>query len=44
MAMPVSFETRKRQSRAQLSLKQMRFVKEYAALGNASEAETTFID
>ena len=38
MAKPVSLETRKRQSRAQLSLKQMRFVKEYAALGNASEA------
>jgi hypothetical protein len=38
MAKPVSLETRKRQSRAQLSLKQMRFVKEYACLGNASEA------
>ena len=38
MAKPVSLETRQRQSRAQLSLKQMRFVKEYAALGNGSEA------
>ena len=38
MAKPVSVETRQRQSRAQLSLKQMRFVKEYAALGNGSEA------
>ena len=38
MAKPVSIETRQRQSRAQLSLKQMRFVKEYAALGNGSEA------
>src|SRR5215475_13306902 len=34
----VSLETRQRQSRAQLSLKQMRFVKEYAHLGNGSEA------
>jgi len=38
MAKPVSLETRQRQSRAQLSLKQMRFVKEYAHLGNAAEA------
>ena len=38
MAKPVSLETRQRQSRAQLSLKQQRFVKEYAHLGNASEA------
>src|SRR5262245_34714788 len=38
MAKPVSLETRQRQSRAQLSLKQMRFVKEYAHLGNGSEA------
>ena len=37
MAKPVS-RTRQRQSRAQLSLKQQRFVKEYAHLGNASEA------
>jgi hypothetical protein len=34
----VSQETRQRQSRAALSLKQMRFVKEYAALGNGAEA------
>jgi hypothetical protein len=34
----VSIETRQRQSRAQLSLKQMRFVKEYAHLGNGTEA------
>jgi len=34
----VSLETRERQSRAQLSLRQMRFVKEYAHLGNGSEA------
>ena len=38
MTKPVSPLTRQRQSRAQLSLKQMRFVKEYAALGNGSEA------
>jgi phage terminase small subunit len=38
MAKPVSLETRQRQSRAQLSLKQQRFVKEYAHLGNATEA------
>src|SRR5262245_30225405 len=38
MAKPVSLETRQRQSRAQLSLRQMRFVKEYAHLGNGSEA------
>jgi hypothetical protein len=34
----VSIETRQRQSKAQLSLKQMRFVKEYAHLGNGTEA------
>jgi phage terminase small subunit len=38
MTKPVSLETRQRQSRAQLSLKQQRFVKEYAHLGNATEA------
>ena len=38
MAKSVSQLTRQRQSRAQLSLKQMRFVKEYAHLGNGSEA------
>ena len=38
MAKTVSPLTRQRQSRAQLSLKQLRFVKEFAALGNASEA------
>ena len=38
MAKPVSPLTRQRQSRAQLTLKQMRFVKEYAHLGNGSEA------
>ena len=38
MAKPVSLETRQRQSRAQLSLKQQRFVMEYAHLGNATEA------
>src|SRR5215510_11354034 len=38
MVKPVSTLTRQRQSRAQLSLKQMRFVKEYAHLGNGSEA------
>ena len=38
MAQPVSPLTRQRQSRAQLSLKQQRFVKEYAHLGNATEA------
>src|SRR5262245_28565445 len=38
MAKPVSLLTRQRQSRARLSLKQMRFVKEYAHLGNAAEA------
>lgn len=38
MPKPVSAETRQRQSRAQLSLKQQRFIKEYAALGNATEA------
>ena len=37
-AKPVSALTRQRQSRAQLTLKQMRFVKEYAHLGNGSEA------
>jgi len=34
----VSLETRQRQSRAQLSRKQLRFCEEYAHLGNASEA------
>jgi hypothetical protein len=34
----VSLITRQRQSRAQLSLKQQRFVKEYAQLGNGTEA------
>src|SRR5262245_48664546 len=38
MAKPVSLLTRQRQSRAQLSLRQMRFVREYAHLGNGSEA------
>jgi hypothetical protein len=38
MAKPVSLLTRQRQSRAQLSRKQLRFVEQYAALGNASEA------
>ena len=38
MAKPVSQEARQRMSRAQLSLRQMRFVREYAALGNGSEA------
>jgi len=38
MAKPVSSLTRRRQSRAQLSLKQQRFVREYAHLGNATEA------
>jgi Terminase small subunit len=35
---PVSLETRQRQSRAQLSRKQVKFVEQYAALGNAAEA------
>jgi hypothetical protein len=35
---PVSDETRRRQSRAHLSLKQQRFIKEYAHLGNGAEA------
>jgi len=38
MTKPVSLETRQRQSRAQLSRKQLKFVEQYAALGNASEA------
>ena len=38
MAKVVSQEARQRMSRAQLSLRQMRFVREYAALGNGSEA------
>ena len=38
MAKTVSQEARQRMSRAQLSLRQMRFVREYAALGNGSEA------
>ena len=38
MVKPVSHEARQRMSRAQLSLRQMRFVREYAALGNGSEA------
>jgi hypothetical protein len=38
VAKPVSAETRQRQSRAQLSLKQQRFVKAYASLGNGTEA------
>ncbi len=38
MAKPVSLLTRQRQSRAQLSRKQVKFVEQYAALGNASEA------
>jgi hypothetical protein len=38
MPKPVSLLTRQRQSRAQLSRKQIKFVEQYAALGNASEA------
>jgi len=38
MAKPVSLETRKRQSRAQLTRKQLNFVQEYAHLGNGTEA------
>jgi hypothetical protein len=38
MTKPVSLLTRQRQSRAQLSRKQVKFVEQYAALGNASEA------
>ena len=38
MAKPVSMETRQRMSRAHLSRKQLRFVEQYAALGNATEA------
>ena len=38
MTKPVSLETRKRQSRAQLSRKQLKFVAEYAHLGNGTEA------
>jgi phage terminase small subunit len=36
--MTVSQETRQRMSRAQLSRKQVKFVEQYAVLGNASEA------
>jgi hypothetical protein len=35
---PVSLESRQRMSRAKLSIKQQRFVQEYAHLGNAAEA------
>jgi hypothetical protein len=38
MAKPVSLETRKRQSRAQLSRKQLKFIVEYAHLENGTEA------
>ena len=38
MTKPVSIETRQRQSRAQLSRKQLKFVAEYAHLGNGTEA------
>jgi hypothetical protein len=38
MGKPVSLETRKRQSRAQLTRKQLKFVAEYAHLGNGTEA------
>ena len=38
MTKPVSLLTRQRQSRAQLSRKQVKFVEQYVALGNASEA------
>jgi len=36
--MPVSLETRKLQSRSQLSRKQLAFVEQYVALGNGTEA------
>src|SRR5262245_29447144 len=35
---PVSVESRQRMARAKLSIKQQRFVQEYAHLGNAAEA------
>src|SRR5215831_13439900 len=35
---PVSVESRQRMSRAKLSIKQQRFVQQYAYLGNAAEA------
>jgi len=35
---PVSLESRQRMSRAKLSIKQQRFVQQYAYLGNAAEA------
>src|SRR5215831_5603598 len=35
---PVSLESRRRMSRAKLSIKQQRFVQQYAHLGNAAEA------
>jgi phage terminase small subunit len=38
MAKPVSLETRQRQSRSQLTRRQMEFAREYAHLGNAAEA------
>jgi hypothetical protein len=38
MAKPVTLETRQRQSRAQLSRKQLAFVEQYVALGNGTEA------
>src|SRR5262249_19342962 len=38
MAKPVSLLTRQRQSRAQLSRKQLAFVEQYVALGNGTEA------
>jgi hypothetical protein len=38
MAKPVSLETRQLMSRAHLSRKQLKFVEQYAALGNATEA------
>jgi phage terminase small subunit len=38
MTKPVSLETRQRQSRAQLSRKQLAFVEQYVALGNGTEA------
>jgi len=38
MAKPVSLETRQRQSRAHLTRRQLKFVAEYAHLGNGTEA------
>jgi phage terminase small subunit len=35
---PVSLESRRRMARARLSIKQQRFVQEYAAMGNAADA------